>query len=124
MLSEERNLYENRSPAGAKAARGRSKMVSGRPPDGSFVQLGRQGRAEAVFGWLWGRSWGALGGSWGCLEASWASPGASWASPGRSWGAQGCSVALLERPGKIVGGFGRGLGKFREVREGLRGEDL
>ena len=48
------------TPEGAKASRGGSKMISGRPPDGSFVPLGsnlaRQGRSEAVFGRVWKRS--------------------------------------------------------------------
>ena len=69
-----KNLYENRPPEGAKPARGGVQNglweASGRLFCASWAQLGRQGRAEAVFGWLWGRSWGALGGSWGCLEAS------------------------------------------------------
>ena len=40
--------------------------ASGRLFCASCAQLGRQGRSEAVFGRLWGRSWdalGALGGS-------------------------------------------------------------
>ena len=83
-------LYENRPPEGAKPSpRGVQnglREASGRLFCASWAQLRRQGRSEAVFGRLWGRSWGALGGSWGCLEASWASPGASRAAPGRSWG--------------------------------------
>ena len=69
-------------PEGAKPARGGSKMVSGRPPDGS---IGPNFAARAVRKPCLGGSvgsWGALGGSWGCLEASWAALGAV---PGRSW---------------------------------------
>ena len=70
------------TPEGAKPARGGSKMVSGRPPDGS---IGPNFAARAVrkpcLG-VSGGAWGALGGSWGCLEASWAALGAV---PGRSW---------------------------------------
>ena len=72
MLSERRKLYENQPPEGAKAARGGSKMVSGRPPDGSFVPVGPNLAAKAArkpclgaLGALLGRlrrSWNRLGG--------------------------------------------------------------
>ena len=44
----ERNLSENRPPESAKPARGESKMVSGRPPDGSFVPVAPNFAARAV----------------------------------------------------------------------------
>ena len=34
---EEKKTVRKSTPEGAQAARGRSKMVSGRPPDGTFV---------------------------------------------------------------------------------------
>ena len=83
----ERNLSENRPPEGAKATRGGSKMVSGRPPDGSFVPVARAAKAarkpclRALLGRLW-RSWSRLGGLLGrarpLLGASW---GSFWDSP-------------------------------------------
>ena len=67
----EKKLSENRPPEGAKPAREGSKMAFGSRA-ALLCQLGptRQGRSEAVFGRLWGRSWGAPGSSWGCLETS------------------------------------------------------
>ena len=86
----EKKTVRKSTPGGCKSGpwgvQNGLREASGRLLCASLAQLGRQGRAEAVFGWLWGRSWDALGGSWGCLEASWASPGASRAAPGRSWG--------------------------------------
>ena len=64
--------------------------VSGRLFCASWAQLGRQGRAEAVFGWLWGRSWGALGGSWGAVLKP--------------------LGPLLGRPGPLLGALGGGFG--------------
>ena len=56
------------TPEGAKAARGGSKMVSGRPPDGSFVPVGPILAAKAArkpslggSGALLGRSWRLVG---------------------------------------------------------------
>jgi len=68
------------------AARGESKMVSGRPPDGSFVPVGPNFAAKAARKPCLGGSGGALGALLACLGASWASPAASRAAPGRSWG--------------------------------------
>ena len=89
MLSERRKLYEHRPPEGAKPARGGVqnglREASGRLFFASWDRLGRQGRSEAVLGWLWGRSWDAchsssrLGGLLGrpgpLLGASWGSFG-------------------------------------------------
>ena len=61
MLSEKRKLYENRPPEGAKAARGESKMVSGRPPDCPFVPVGPNFAARAVRKPCLGGCGGALG---------------------------------------------------------------
>ena len=48
----------------------------------SWAKLGRQGRSEAVFGRLWGRSWDAFGALGAVLGASWGVPGRSWAPLG------------------------------------------
>ena len=66
--------------------------ASGRLFCASWAQLGRQGRSEDVFGRLWGRSWGALGGSWGCLDVL------------KPLG------PLLGRPGPLLGALGGGFG--------------
>ena len=83
MLSEKRKLYETRPPEGAKAARGGSKMVSGRPPDGSFVVRKP-----------------CLGGSGGALGALLAARGAVLKPLG----------PLLGRPGPLLGALGGGFG--------------
>ena len=51
-----------------------------------WAQLGRQGRSEAVFGRLWGRSWDAFGALGAVLGASWGVPGRSWAPLGGHFG--------------------------------------
>ena len=56
--------------------------ASGRLFCASWAQLGRQGRSEAVFGRLWGRSWDACGALGAVLGASWGVPGRSWAPLG------------------------------------------
>ena len=80
----EKKLYENRPPEGAKAARGGSKMVSGRPPDGSFVPVGPNLAAKAARKPSLGGSGGALGTLLALLEPSWGRLGRSWGVPGRS----------------------------------------
>ena len=45
-----------------------------------WAQLGRQGRSEAVFGRLWGRSWDAFGALGAVLGPSGPLLGASWGS--------------------------------------------
>ena len=93
MLSEERKLYENRPPQGAKAARGGSKMVSGRPPDGSFVPIWPNLAARAV-------RKPCLGGSGGALGTLLAARGAVLKPLG----------SLLARPGPFLGALGGGFG--------------
>ena len=93
MLSEERKLYENRPPEGAKTARGGSKMVSGRPPDGSFVPVGPNLAAKAA-------RKPSLGGSGGA-------PGALLAARGAVLKPLG---PLLGRPGPLLGALGGGFG--------------
>ena len=83
MLSENRKLYENRPPEGAKPARGGSNIACGTASLCKWAQLGRQGRSEAVFGRLWGRSWDAFGALGAVLGASWGVPGRSRAPLGR-----------------------------------------
>ena len=56
-----------------------------------WTPFDRQGRSEAEFGRLLGRSWGAPGGSWGRLGASWAALGTTWAAPGAHFGLPGSS---------------------------------
>ena len=56
-----------------------------------WTPFDRQGRSEAEFGRLLGRSWGAPGGSWGRLGASWAAPGVPWGAPGTHFGLPGSS---------------------------------
>ena len=73
------------TPEGAKAARGGSKMVSGRPPDGSFVPVGPNLAAKAARKPSLGGSGGALGTLLALLELSWGFLGRSWGVPGRSW---------------------------------------
>ena len=48
-----------------------------------WAQLGRQGRSEAVFGRLWGRSWDAGGALWSRLGGLLGRPGPL---QGASWG--------------------------------------
>ena len=91
MLSEKRKLYENRPPEGAKAARGGSKMASGRPPDSSFLPVGTYLAAKAAQKpWLGGpgqgRSWDACGALGAVLGASWGVPGRSRARLGGRFG--------------------------------------
>ena len=69
----------------------------------SWAQLGRQGRSEALFGRLWGRSWDAVGaleavlGPSGPLGRSWAPLGGLfWPSRGLLWTIWTMSVALRE----------------------------
>ena len=93
MLSERRKLSENRPPEGAKAARGGSKMVSGRPPDGSFVPVGPNFAAKAA-------RKPSLGGSGGA-------PGALLAARGAVLKPLG---PLLGRPGPLLGALGGGFG--------------
>ena len=93
MLSERRKLSENRPPEGAKPARGESKMVSGRPPDGSFVPIGLNFAARAV-------RKPCLGGSGGALGALLAARGAVLKPLG----------PLLGRPGPLLGALGGGFG--------------
>ena len=66
----------------------------------SWAQLGRQGRSEAVFGRLWGRSWdafGALGAVLGPSGPLLGRPGpllgASW---GSFWAFQGADLDDLD----------------------------
>ena len=85
MLSERRNLYENRPPEGAKPGRGGSKMACGRPPDGSFARVGPNLAAKAARKPSLGGSGGALGTLLALLEPSWGLLGRSWGVLGRSW---------------------------------------
>ena len=89
MLSEESKQYENRPPQGAKAARGGSKMVSGRPPDGSFVPVGPNLAAKAA-------RKPSLGGSGG--------------APGALLAARGAVLKPLE---PLLGALGGGFGTSR-----------
>ena len=75
MLSEQKKLYENRPPEGAKSARVGSKMARG-----------SQGRSEAVFGRLWGRSWDAFGALGAVLGPSGPLLGRPGSLLGASWG--------------------------------------
>ena len=84
MLSERRKLYENRPG---------SKMVSGRPPDGSFVPVGPNLAAKAA-------RKPSLGGSGGALGALLAARGAVLKPLG----------PLLGRPGPLLGALGGGFG--------------
>ena len=88
------------TPEGAKAARGGSKMVSGRPSDGSFVPVGPNLAAKAARKPCWGGSGGgALGALLALLEPSWGPPGPllgrAWAPCGSPWAAPGGPLALL-----------------------------
>ena len=85
MLSESRQLYENRPPEGAKPARGGSKMACGRPPDGSFAPVGPNLAAKAARKLILGGSWVALGALLAALGAGLQPLEPSWAVPGRSW---------------------------------------
>ena len=85
MLSERRNLSENRPPESAKAAREGFKTVSGRPAGGSFVPVGPNFAARAVRKPSLGGSGGAPGTLLALLEPSWGLLGRSWGVPGRSW---------------------------------------
>ena len=74
--------------------------ASGRLFCASWAQLGRQGRSEAVFGRLWGRSWdafGALGAVLGPSGPLLGRPGpllgASW---GSFWAFQGADLDDLD----------------------------
>ena len=62
MLSERRELSENRPPERAKpACGGGSKMAFGRPPEGSFVpKLGRPGPLLGALGGGFGTSQGLI----------------------------------------------------------------
>ena len=86
MLSEQKKLYENRPPEGAKPARGGSKIAFGRPPGGSFVLVGPNLAAKAARKPCLGGPGGALGTLVALLEPSWGPPGASRAAPGRLLG--------------------------------------
>ena len=86
MLSEKRKLYENRPPEGAKPARGGSKMLSGRLPDGSFAPVGPNLAAKAARKPSLGGSGGALGTLLALLEPSWGFLGRSWAPLGGRFG--------------------------------------
>ena len=90
---KKKELYENRPPEGAKAGRGGSKMVSGRPLDGSFVPVGPNFAARAV-------RKPCLGGSGGALGALLAARGAVLKPLG----------PLLGRPGPLLGALGGGFG--------------
>ena len=86
----EKKIVRKSTPGGCKTGpRGVQnglREASGRLFCASWAQLGCQGRSEAVFGRLWGRSWdafGALGAILGLLSAA---PGASRAAPGRLLG--------------------------------------
>ena len=57
----EKKTVRKSTPEGAKANRGGSKMVSGRPPGGSFVPVGPNFAARAVRKPCLGGSGGALG---------------------------------------------------------------
>ena len=70
----------------AKAARGGSKMASGRPPGGSFVPVGPNFAAKAARKPFLNGPGGALGTLVTLLEPSWGPPGASRATPGRLLG--------------------------------------
>ena len=93
MLSERRNLSENRPPESAKAAREGFKTVSGRPAGGSFVPVGPNFAARAV-------RKPCLGGSGGALGALLAARGAV-LKP---------LEPLLGRPGPLLGALGGGFG--------------
>ena len=89
----EKKAVRKSTPEGAKAARGGSKMVSGRPPDGSFVPVGPNFAARAV-------RKPCLGGSGGALGALLAARGAVLKPLG----------PLLGRPGPLLGALGGGFG--------------
>ena len=72
----EKKIVRKSTPGGCKTGPlGVQKLICA-----SWAQLGRQGRSEAVFGRLWGRSWDASGALGAVLG---------------SWGVLGCSRALL-----------------------------
>ena len=85
----EKKLSENRPPEGAKPARGGSKMVCGRPPDGSFAPVGPNLAAKAARKPSVGGSGGALG---ALLEGSWEGLGRSWAVWEASWRTSWCCL--------------------------------
>ena len=93
MLSEQKKLYENRPPEGAKPARGGSKMAFGRPPGGSFVPVGPNLAAKAA--------------RKPCLGGSGGAPGALLAARGAVLKPLG---PLLGRPGPLLGALGGGFG--------------
>ena len=88
---------------GAKPGRGGVQTglreASGRLFSASWAQLGRQGRSEAVFGRLWGRSWDALA----LLEPSWGLLSRSCGVPGRSWAPLGDQEAELDDLDDVCG---------------------
>ena len=72
-------------PGGWKTGPRRSKMASGRPPDGSSVPAAPNLAAKAARKPSLGGSGGALGTLWALLEPSWGLLGRSWGVLGRSW---------------------------------------
>ena len=76
-----------------------------------WAQLGRQGRSEAVFGRLWGRSWDAFGALGAVLGPSGPLLGRPGPLLGASWGHVGSLGTLLgdlgASPGDVVGLHGR-----------------
>ena len=93
MLSEQKKLYENRPPEGAKSARVGSKMDRGRPPKRLFCTSGPNLAAKAA-------RKPCLGGSVGAPVALLAARGAVLKPLG----------PLLGRPGPLLGALGGGFG--------------
>ena len=100
----EKKIVRKSTPGGCKTGpRGVQnglREASGRLFCASWAQLGRQGRSEAVFGRLWGRSWdafGALGAVLGPSGPLLGRPGpllgASW---GSFWAFQGADLDDLD----------------------------
>ena len=94
----EKKIVRKSTPGGCKTGpRGVQnglREASGRLFCASWAQLGRQGRSEAVFGRLWGRSWDASGALGAVLGPSW---------------------PLLGRPGRSRAPLGGRFGPSREL---------
>ena len=83
----EKKTVRKSFPGGWKTSPRRSKMASGRPPDGSFVPVRLHLAAKAAGKPSWGGSGGALGALLALLESSWVPPGPLLGPPGPRLGA-------------------------------------